>query len=66
MEDYHNFVRPHTALNGKTPAEIAGIDLGLGEKKWEELIGQSIRAKNGDKETLARRLMENRSLDFYF
>ncbi len=65
MKDYHNFIRPHGALGGRTPAEVAGIDLGLGEQKWEELIRQSMRAKNGDKETLARRLTENRSLDSY-
>ncbi|MCL5068419.1 MAG: hypothetical protein M1368_08730 [Thaumarchaeota archaeon] len=22
---YHNFIRPHSALEGKTPAEVAGI-----------------------------------------
>ncbi len=62
---YYNFIRPHMALDGKTPAEKAGIDLGLGEKKWEELIRQSIRAKNGDKEKLAKRLLENKSLESY-
>ncbi len=66
MKEYHNFVRPHTALNGKTPAEVAGIDLELGEQKWEELIRQSMRAKNGDKEVLAKRLLENKSLDSYY
>ena len=34
---YHNFVRPHEALNGKTPAEVAGIKV-LGENKWITLI----------------------------
>jgi hypothetical protein len=22
---YHNYIRPHEALNGKTPSEIAGV-----------------------------------------
>jgi transposase-like protein len=35
---YYNFVRPHQALNGKTPAEKAGVDLKLEGNKWEELI----------------------------
>jgi putative transposase len=36
---YYNFIRLHSALNGQTPAEKAGIDLGLGEgNKWEQLI----------------------------
>ncbi|MFH1774596.1 MAG: hypothetical protein ABH874_06520 [Methanobacteriota archaeon] len=65
MKDYHNFIRPHTTLNGKTPTEVAGINLGLGEKKWGGLIRQSIRAKNGDKENLAKKLLENKSLNFY-
>lgn len=26
---YYNFIRPHMSLNGKTPAEVAGLDLGL-------------------------------------
>jgi hypothetical protein len=25
MQIYHNYVRPHEALNGKTPSEAAGI-----------------------------------------
>jgi len=29
------------ALNGKTPAEMAGINLQLGQNKWESLIRQS-------------------------
>jgi hypothetical protein len=34
---YHNYFRPHEALNGKTPAELAGIEI-EGENKWITLI----------------------------
>jgi hypothetical protein len=34
----YNFVRPNQALNGKTPAEIAGVDLKLGENRWLGLV----------------------------
>ncbi len=33
----HNFVRPHEALGGKTPAEACGIKV-EGEDKWLTLI----------------------------
>jgi transposase-like protein len=39
---YYNFIRPHMAL-GKTPAEQAGIDLGLEGNRWAELIGISVQ-----------------------
>lgn len=35
---YYNYLRPHTALGGKTPAEKANIDLKLGKNKWLTLI----------------------------
>jgi len=40
---YYNCLRPHQALDGKTPAEKAGIDLKLQGNKWEELIRQAKR-----------------------
>lgn len=35
---YYNFIRPHMALNGKTPAEVAGMELELGKNRWYGLI----------------------------
>lgn len=37
MQVFHNYVRPHEALKGKTPAHAAGISV-LGENKWLTLI----------------------------
>jgi hypothetical protein len=34
----HNFVNPHQELNGKTPAEMAGINVNLGRNKLLNLI----------------------------
>ncbi len=34
----HNFVKPHEGLDGKTPAQSAGINLDLGENKYLDLI----------------------------
>jgi putative transposase len=34
---YHNYLRPHEALNGKTPAEKCGIII-EGENKWKTVI----------------------------
>jgi hypothetical protein len=41
---YYNFIRPHMALNGLTPAEMAGINLQLEQNRWESLIRQSVKA----------------------
>jgi transposase-like protein len=42
---YYNFIRPHMALDGKTPAQAANLDLELGRNKWKSLIAESV--KNG-------------------
>ena len=34
---FHNYVRPHEALNGRTPADMCGIKV-KGENKWITLI----------------------------
>ncbi|MGA3110175.1 MAG: hypothetical protein ABSD99_12130 [Candidatus Bathyarchaeia archaeon] len=34
---YHNYIRPHEALEGKTPAQVAGIEI-KGNDKWLTLI----------------------------
>lgn len=37
---FHNYIRPHIALDGRTPAEAAGITI-EGENKWLTLIQNS-------------------------
>jgi hypothetical protein len=44
MQIYHNYVRPHEALDGKTRAEVAGIKV-QGENKWLTLIQNASKAK---------------------
>lgn len=36
----YNFVKPHIALEGKTPGEVAGLDV----KGWKELLEHAIKA----------------------
>jgi hypothetical protein len=44
----HNPIRPHQALNGKTPAQAAGLELDLGVNRWMTLIQNASeeRARN--------------------
>jgi len=42
---YYNYIRPNQALDGKTPAEMGGIDLELGDNKWLELIKKATKWK---------------------
>jgi hypothetical protein len=39
---FHNYIRPHMALNGQTPAERAGIKV-KGQDKWLTLIQNASR-----------------------
>jgi len=37
------------SLFGYTPAELAMVNLNLGDKKWENLLMQSLKYHNGEK-----------------
>ncbi|MGD0145631.1 MAG: hypothetical protein ABSB53_02105 [Nitrososphaerales archaeon] len=39
---HYDFVRPHTALEGQTPADRAGVGV-EGENKWLTLLRSAIR-----------------------
>jgi len=41
---FHNHIRPHQGLNGKTPAELCGIVV-KGENKWLTLIQNASRSR---------------------
>jgi transposase-like protein len=41
---FHNYIRPHMALDGKTPAEACGITI-EGQNKWKTLIQNAQNAK---------------------
>ena len=40
---YHNHVRPHRGLEGKTPGEVAGIHI-EGDNKWKTIIQNAARS----------------------
>jgi len=46
FKTYYNFIRPHMSLNGKTPAEVAGIHLNLDGNKWMNIIKESVENKH--------------------
>ena len=41
---YHNYIRPHESLNGKTPADACGIQI-QGQDKWKTLIQNASKKK---------------------
>ncbi len=47
LQIYHNFMRPHQSLNGKTPAEMAGIRI-EGLDKWLTLIQNASKHRKED------------------
>lgn len=42
LKTYYNFIRGHSALNGRTPSEEARINLGLGRNRWMGLLTKSL------------------------
>jgi putative transposase len=38
MRIHYNYIRPHQGIGNQTPAELAGINLNLGENKMESLM----------------------------
>ena len=60
---HHNFVRPHMGLNGKTPAEEAGITTGdIAKGKYQSLIKVASQSKISGNTTIARKLGKYASL----
>jgi hypothetical protein len=41
---FHNYIRPHEALGGKTPSEACGIKVD-GQNKWKTLIQNAQQTK---------------------
>ncbi|MBU4255813.1 MAG: transposase [Candidatus Thermoplasmatota archaeon] len=35
---YYNYLRPHQALNGLTPSQVAGIPINLSDNRWLKMI----------------------------
>jgi transposase-like protein len=44
---FHNYIRPHEALGGKTPAEACGITI-EGKNKWKTLIQNSTMQRQSE------------------
>lgn len=47
IQIFHNYVRPHMALDGQTPADLSGIDI-RGENKWLTLIQNASAKQKSD------------------
>ena len=45
---YHNCMRPHEGLDGRTPAEVCGIQI-EGENKWVTLIQNAVNSLNSSR-----------------
>ena len=44
---HYNFIRPNMALENKTPAQAAELNLRLGQDKWKGLISRGANISNG-------------------
>ena len=47
---YHNYVRPHEGLDGKTPSDACGITI-EGKNKWVTLIQSASKKETTSKKT---------------
>jgi len=56
MRIHYNFIRPHMALENRTPAETAGIKLELGQNKVESLMRLAAVNKNDIAQLLGFRI----------
>jgi len=45
LQIYHNFIRPHMALEGRTPASVAGIEI-MGPDKWQTIIQNASKTRS--------------------
>ncbi len=45
---FYNRIRPHQALDGRTPAQAAGINLNLGRNRWLGMIQKSVECKRNN------------------
>jgi hypothetical protein len=45
LQVYYNFLRPHMALDGKTPAQQAKISDGSTPENWKSLIKKASKTK---------------------
>lgn len=52
---YHNFMRPHEALKGKTPAEACGIEV-VGDNKWITLIQNASHSTTVDSQNHSKKM----------
>ncbi|GBE18202.1 integrase core domain protein [archaeon BMS3Abin16] len=62
---YYNYIRPHMALDGKTPAEMAGIDLKLGDNKWKGLIDKAVQNKIPELLVIKEKTKDKETMDYW-
>ncbi len=54
---FYNMIRPHMALGGLTPAQVAGIDIGYSRNKWMEILKVSTDGNGYGRRYKTKRLL---------